>query len=118
MLAVLDAWAGACPPDKPALAVAESASSGKATPDGKIAALRWLAALAADGKLGGAAGGLQKAVSAGAADRNAEVREAAAALSFALSQQVSCDTCFALGTAERAGDCDVKCEWEISRTAG
>ena len=87
VIAVLDAWASITSPDKPALALVDALYSGKSTPDGRITGLNWLASLAADGRC--SAEGLQKGITTGAADRSAGVREAASALSTAMSQQVS-----------------------------
>ena len=84
VLAVLDAWASIAAPDKPALAVADAIASGKATPDGKVAGLKWLAALVAEGRC--SADAVQKVAAAAAGDRSAEVREAATTLTSALAQ--------------------------------
>ena len=50
LLAVLDAWASIAPPEKVALAVADTLTAAKATPDGKVAGLQWLTGLVADGR--------------------------------------------------------------------
>lgn len=89
VVAVLDAWLTIAPPERAALALTEAISSNKATPDGRVTGLRWLAGLASGGKATApCVDALQKAASASAQDRSAEVREAAGGLSTALSQQV------------------------------
>lgn len=92
-VALLDAWASITNPEKPAQACVDAVTSTtKATPDGKVAGLTWLATLASEGKYRGDV--LQKAVQMGAKDRSSEVREATAALSAALTRPVSRIHCF------------------------
>lgn len=76
LVGMLDAWAGAMPLDRILPPVAEAIAAPKATSDGKLAGLKWLATVLDNGRASKALASAVRAASLGVTDKAADVRQA------------------------------------------
>ena len=80
VVGMLDGWVTAVPIEKVLPAVADAIAATKASSDGKLTGLKWMATVLADGRASKGLSAVLRAAATGMNDKAADVREAGSTL--------------------------------------
>lgn len=95
VVAMLEAWAGVLPLERVLTPLADAVAAPKASPEGKLAGLRWLATVLDNGRASKALVPAVKAAAIGVNDKAGDVREAGSSI-MALLMEVRQRVCTAV----------------------